>query len=64
MKVLILPSPPQLHYWCDGVVVALDGRYPIRHFDPTQAATDQFRCLGRELFLGKGYALCEHARAF
>ncbi len=43
MKVLILPSPPQLHYWCDGVVTALDDRYPIRHFDPTQAVLDQFR---------------------
>ena len=43
MNVLILPSPPQLHYWCDGVVTALDGRYPIRHFDSTQAVTSQFR---------------------
>lgn len=43
MKVLFLPFPPQLRYWYDGVVTAMDCRYPIAHFDPTQAATDQFR---------------------
>ena len=43
MKVLFLPFPPQLAYWHDGVVTALDERYPIELYDPTQPATDQFR---------------------
>jgi phosphoglycerate dehydrogenase-like enzyme len=45
MKVLFLPFPPHMGYWYDGVVAAIDGRYPSEIYDPAQPMADQFKAV-------------------
>ncbi len=42
MQVLFLPFNPVMHYWYDGFVEAVGGRYPIKMYDPDKPVAPQF----------------------
>jgi D-3-phosphoglycerate dehydrogenase len=42
MRILFLPFNPVMHYWYDGFVEAVDGRYPIEMYDPDKPLAPQF----------------------
>jgi len=42
MQVLFLPFNPVMSYWYDGFVEAVDGRYPIKMYDPDKPVAPQF----------------------
>ncbi len=46
MRVLFLPFNPVMHYWYDGFIEAIDGRYPIEMYDPEKPLAAQFEGIG------------------
>ena len=46
MRVLFLPFNPVMHYWYDGFVEAIGGRYPIEMYDPDKPLGPQFEGIG------------------
>ena len=42
MQILFLPFNPVMHYWYDGFIEAIDGRYPIEMYDPDKPLAPQF----------------------